>query len=58
VLQLAEGGTPQKVKRLRQVEEDNARLRKVVDDLTLDKEMLQERESGPPRHDIHADCGG
>lgn len=30
------------VKKLRQLEEDNARLRKVVADLTLDKEMLQE----------------
>jgi putative transposase len=33
---------PSEVKRLRQVEEENARLRKVVADLTLDKEMLQE----------------
>jgi putative transposase len=30
------------VKKLRQLEEENARLRKVVADLTLDKEMLQE----------------
>jgi putative transposase len=27
---------------LRQLEEENARLRRVVADLTLDKEMLQE----------------
>jgi putative transposase len=30
------------LKRLRRVEEENARLRMVVADLTLDKEMLQE----------------
>ena len=33
---------PSEVKRLRQLEEENARLRKVVADLSLDKEMLQE----------------
>ncbi len=33
---------PSEVKKLRQLEEENARLRKVVADLTLDKEMLQE----------------
>jgi len=32
---------PSEVKKLRQLEEENARLRKVVADLTLDKEMLQ-----------------
>jgi putative transposase len=52
------GLMPPEVKKLRQLEEDNAPLRKVVDDRTLDKEMLQERGSGPPHHDIHADCGG
>jgi putative transposase len=31
-----------RVKKLRQLEEENGRLRKVVADLTLDKEMLQE----------------
>jgi len=31
-----------RLKRLRRVEEENARLRMVVADLTLDKEMLQE----------------
>ena len=36
------GSMPSEVKRLRQLEEENARLRKVVADLTLDKEMLQE----------------
>jgi putative transposase len=40
--QLYGGLLPSEVKRLRQVEEENARLRKVVADLTLDKEMLQE----------------
>lgn len=30
------------VRKLRQLEEENARLRKVVADLTLDKEMLRE----------------
>jgi hypothetical protein len=37
------GLLPSEVKKLRQLEEENARLRKVVADLTLDKEMLQER---------------
>ena len=32
---------PSEVKKLRQLEEENGRLRKVVADLTLDKEMLQ-----------------
>jgi putative transposase len=36
------GLMPSEVKKLRQLEEENARLRKVVADLTLDKEMLQE----------------
>jgi putative transposase len=40
--QLYVGLLPSEVKRLRRVEEENARLRKVVADLTLDKEMLQE----------------
>ncbi len=33
---------PSEVKKLRQLEEENGRLRKVVADLTLDKEILQE----------------
>ena len=33
---------PSEVRKLRQLEEENARLRKVVADLTLDKEMVQE----------------
>jgi putative transposase len=33
---------PSEVKKLRQLEEENTRLRRVVADLTLDKEMLQE----------------
>jgi putative transposase len=36
------GLMPSEVKKLRQLEEENARLRKVLVDLTLDKEMLQE----------------
>jgi putative transposase len=36
------GLMPSEVKKLRQLEEENGRLRKVVADLTLDKEMLQE----------------
>ena len=36
------GLMPSEVKKLRQLEEENARLRKVLADLTLDKEMLQE----------------
>jgi putative transposase len=39
--QLYGGLMPSEVKKLRQLEE-NGRLRKVVADLTLDKEMLQE----------------
>lgn len=33
---------PSEVQRLRQLEEENARLRRLVADLSLDKEMLQE----------------
>jgi putative transposase len=33
---------PSEMKRLRQLEEENGRLRKLVADLSLDKEMLQE----------------
>jgi putative transposase len=33
---------PSEVKKLRQLEVENTRLRRVVADLTLDKEMLQE----------------
>ena len=44
--QLYGGLMPSEVKKLRQLEEENARLRKVVADLTLDKEMLQ---AGIPR---------
>jgi putative transposase len=40
--QLYGGLMSSEVKKLRQLEEENARLRKVVADLTLDKEMLQE----------------
>ena len=40
--QLYGGLLPSELKKLRQLEEENGRLRKVVADLTLDKEMLQE----------------
>ena len=40
--QLYGGLMPSEVKKLRQLEEENGRLRKVVSDLMLDKEMLQE----------------
>jgi putative transposase len=40
--QLYVGLMPSEVKKLRQLEDENGRLRKVVADLTLDKEMLQE----------------
>jgi len=33
---------PSEVRKLRQLEEANARLRRLVADLSLDKEMLQE----------------
>jgi hypothetical protein len=37
---------PSEMKRLRQLEEENQRLKKLVADLSLDKEMLRIR---PPR---------
>ncbi len=40
--QLYGGLMPFGMKKLRQLEEENTRLRRVVADLTLDKEMLQE----------------
>ena len=40
--QLYGGLLPSKLKKLLQLDEENTRLRKVVADLTLDKEMLQE----------------
>jgi putative transposase len=40
--QLYGGLMPSEVKKLRQLEEENTRLRRVVADLPLDKEMLQE----------------
>ena len=33
---------PSEVKRLRQLEEENARLKRIVADLNLDKAMLQD----------------
>jgi putative transposase len=40
--QLYGGLMPSEVKKLGQLEEENTRLRRVVADLTLDKEVLQE----------------
>jgi len=37
-----QGIMPSELRRMRQVEEENSRLRKLVADLSLDKEMLQE----------------
>jgi len=36
-----DGHLPKEIRRLKQREDENAKLRKVVADLTLDKEMLQ-----------------
>ena len=36
------GMLPTEVRRVRQLEEENARLKKLVADLSLDKEMLQD----------------
>jgi len=36
------GMMPSEMKRLKQLEEENMRLKKLVADLSLDKEMLQE----------------
>ena len=37
-----DGLLPTEMRRLRQLEDENTRLRKVVADLSLDKEMLQD----------------
>jgi len=45
VLQLEEkyaGMLPTDMKRLRELEDENSRLKKIVADLALDKEMLQD----------------
>ena len=36
------GLMPSEMKRLRELEQENARLKKIVVDLTLDREMLQD----------------
>ena len=36
------GLLPTEMKRLKQLEDENARLKKIVTDLTLDREMLQD----------------
>jgi putative transposase len=36
------GMLPPEMKRLKQLEEENSRLKKIVADLTLDREMLQD----------------
>lgn len=46
------GLMPSEMKRLRQLEEENAKLKRIVADLSLDKAMLQDVLSkmyGPPR---------
>jgi len=40
--QLYGGLMPSEVKKLRQLEEENGKLKKIVADLSLDKEMLQD----------------
>lgn len=37
-----EGMSPPEMRKLRQLEEENAKLRKLVADLSLDREMLQD----------------
>jgi putative transposase len=37
-----EGMTPPEMRRLKQLEEENGKLRKLVADLSLDREMLQD----------------
>ena len=37
-----EGLTPPKMRRLKQLEDENVKLRKLVADLSLDREMLQD----------------
>lgn len=37
---------PSEMKRLRELEQENARLKKIVADLSLDKEMLRGTSSG------------
>jgi len=37
-----EGLLPTEMRRLRQLEEENSKLKRIVADLTLDKEMLQD----------------
>ena len=37
-----EGMLPPEMRRLRQIEDENAKLRKIVADLSLDREMLQD----------------
>ncbi|MEQ8929431.1 MAG: transposase [Silicimonas sp.] len=48
------GLMPSEVRRLKQLEEENARLRRLVADLSLDKEMLTEviRKKIKPRHGV------
>ncbi len=36
------GLTPSEMKRLKQLEEENSKLKRIVADLALDKEMLQD----------------
>lgn len=38
------------IRRLKQLEEENGKLKKIVAYLTLDKTMLQDAPSSPPAH--------
>jgi putative transposase len=47
--------TPPEMRRLRQLEDENAKLKRIVADLSLDKEMLQDvirRTEGPRQRTI------
>lgn len=51
------GLLPTEMKRLKQLEDENARLKKIVADLTLDREMLQDvirRTEGPRSESFEA----
>jgi putative transposase len=56
-----DGLLPTEMRRLKQLEEENAKLKKLVADLTLDKEMLQEvirrKNYGESRHSGTAALG-
>jgi len=51
------GLLPTEMKRLKQLEDENARLNKIVADLTLDREMLQDVIRRKPEAWLHARTG-